>query len=69
MITEADNRVQKVIGMTIWMIPVITLLYNGIARLVNTGAGHGEPVHGIHVLWNRLTIHGYRKLSAKGKAE
>ena len=24
--------------MTIWMIPVITLLYNGIARLVNTGA-------------------------------
>lgn len=24
--------------MAIWMIPVITLLYNGIARLVNTGA-------------------------------
>ena len=38
MITEADNRVQS-LGMTIWMIPVITLLYNGIARLVNTGAG------------------------------
>ena len=38
-----DNRSRqqspKVIGMTIWMIPVITLLYNGIARLVNTGAG------------------------------
>ena len=37
-----DNRSRqqspKVIGMTIWMIPVITLLYNGIARLVNTGA-------------------------------
>ena len=31
------NRQQsrKVIGMTIWIIPVITLLYNGIARLVN----------------------------------
>ena len=38
-----DNRSRqqspKVIGMAIWMIPVITLLYNGIARLVNTGAG------------------------------
>ena len=37
-----DNRSRqqspKVIGMAIWMIPVITLLYNGIARLVNTGA-------------------------------
>ena len=34
------NRQQnrKVIGMTIWIIPVITLLYTGIARLVNTGA-------------------------------
>ena len=37
-----DNRnrqqSRKVIGMTIWIIPVITLLYNGIARLVNMGA-------------------------------
>ncbi len=37
-----DNRnrqqSRKVIGMAIWMIPVITLLYNGIARLVNMGA-------------------------------
>ena len=24
--------------MTIWIIPVITLIYNGIARLVNMGA-------------------------------
>ena len=34
------NRQQnrKVIGMTIWIIPVITLIYNGIARLVNMGA-------------------------------
>ena len=34
------NRQQnrKVIGMTIWIIPVITLLYNGIARLVDMGA-------------------------------
>ena len=38
-----DNRSRqqspKVIGMAIWMVPVITLLYNGISRLVNTGAG------------------------------
>ena len=37
-----DNRnrqqSRKVIGMTIWIIPVITLIYNGIARLVNMGA-------------------------------
>lgn len=37
-----DNRnrqqSRKVIGMTIWIVPVITLLYNGIARLVNMGA-------------------------------
>ena len=34
------NRQQnrKVIGMTIWIIPVITLLYNGIVRLVDMGA-------------------------------
>ena len=36
-----DNRnkqqSRKVIGMTIWIIPVITLLYNGIARLVDMG--------------------------------
>ena len=34
------NRQQshKVIGMIIWIIPIITLLYNGIARLVNMGA-------------------------------
>lgn len=34
------NRQQsrKVIGMIIWIIPVMTLLYNGIARLVNMGA-------------------------------
>mgnify|MGYP007110113636 CR=1 FL=1 len=34
------NRQQnrKVIEMTIWIIPVITLIYNGIARLVNMGA-------------------------------
>ena len=34
------NRQQshKVIGMIIWIIPVITLLYNGIARLVHMGA-------------------------------
>ena len=38
MITGTDNRAAKVIGMAIWMIPVITLLYNGIARLVNMGA-------------------------------
>ena len=30
---------------------------------------YGEPVYGIHVLWNRLTVHGYRKLSAKGNTE
>lgn len=37
---DNKNRQQshKVIGMTIWIIPVITLLYNGIARLVNMGA-------------------------------
>lgn len=37
-----DNRnrqqSRKVIGMTIWIIPIITLIYNGIARLVNMGA-------------------------------
>ena len=37
-----DNRnrqqSRKVIGMTIWIIPVITLLYNGIVRLVDMGA-------------------------------
>ena len=37
-----DNRnrqqSRKIIGMTIWIIPIITLLYNGIARLVNMGA-------------------------------
>ena len=37
-----DNRnrqqSRKVIGMTIWIIPVITLIYNGIARLVNMRA-------------------------------
>ena len=34
------NRQQshKVIGMIIWIIPIITLLYNGIARCVNMGA-------------------------------
>ncbi len=64
------NRQQnrKVIGMTIWIIPVITLLYNGIARLVNMGADI-ENFYGIHLLWNRITVHGYRKLSAKGETE
>ena len=37
-----DNRnrqqSRKIIGMTMWIIPIITLLYNGIARLVNMGA-------------------------------
>ena len=34
------NRQQnrKVIGMTIWIIPVITVLYNGIVRVVDMGA-------------------------------
>lgn len=37
-----DNRnrqqSRKIIGMTMWIIPIITLLYNGIARLVNMSA-------------------------------
>ena len=37
-----DNRnrqqSRKIIGMTMWIIPIITLLYNGITRLVNMGA-------------------------------
>ncbi len=37
-----DNRnrqqSRKIIGMTMWIIPIITLLYNGIARLANMGA-------------------------------
>ena len=41
-ITFYDNRnrqqSRKIIGMTMWIIPIITLLYNGIARLVNMGA-------------------------------
>lgn len=36
---KSRQQSPKVIGMAIWMMPVITLLYNGIARLVNTGAG------------------------------
>ena len=64
------NRQQnrKVIGMTIWIIPVITLLYNGIVRLVDMGADR-EFIYGIHLLWDRFNVHGYRKLSAKGKTE
>ena len=41
-ITFYDNRnrqqSRKIIGMTMWIIPIITLLYNGITRLVNMGA-------------------------------
>ena len=55
------NRQQnrKVIGMTIWIIPVITLLYNGIVRLVDMGADIGNYLPkvkqnntiGIRVVW------------------
>ena len=28
-----------------------------------------KVIYGIHLLWDRFNVHGYRKLSAKGKAE
>ena len=28
-----------------------------------------EFIYGIHLLWDRFNVHGYRKLSAKGKTE
>ena len=37
---DKKNRQQSrnVIGMTIWLIPIMTLLYNGMARLTHIGA-------------------------------
>ena len=37
---DKRNRQQsrKVIGMTIWIIPIMTLLYNGMAKLTHMGA-------------------------------
>ena len=65
-----DNRnrqqSRKVIGMTIWIIPVITLIYNGIGQ---HGSRYREFIYGIDLLWNRFNVYGYRKLSAKGKTE
>ena len=28
-----------------------------------------KVIYGIHLLWDRFNVHGYRKLSAKGKTE
>ena len=50
------NRQQnrKVIGMTIWIIPVITLIYNGIARLVNMGADTENLFMSISRTWHQV---------------
>ena len=50
------NRQQnrKVIGMTIWIIPVITLIYNGIARLVNMGADTENLFMSISRAWHQV---------------
>ena len=53
-----DNRnrqqSRKVIGMTIWIIPVITLIYNGIARLVNMGADTENLFMSISRTWHQV---------------
>ena len=53
-----DNRSRqqspKVIGMTIWIIPVITLIYNGIARLVNMGADTENLFMSISRDWHQV---------------
>ena len=53
-----DNRnrqqSRKVIGMTIWIIPVITLIYNGIARLVNMGADTENLFMSISRAWHQV---------------
>ena len=57
-ITFYDNRnrqqSRKVIGMTIWIIPVITLIYNGIARLVNMGADTENLFMSISRAWHQV---------------
>ncbi len=69
MITGTDNRAVKIIGMTIWIIPIITLLYNGIARLVNMGADMENLFMAVIYFGTGLTVYDHRKLFAKGETE
>lgn len=55
--------------MTIWIIPVITLLYNGIVRLVDMGADIENLFMAFIYYGTGLMFMVYRKLSAKGKTE
>ena len=59
-----DNRnrqqSRKVIGMTIWIIPVITLIYNGIARLVNMGADTENLFMSISRAWHQVQKKTFR---------
>ena len=68
-ITFYDNRnrqqSRKIIGMTMWIIPIITLLY----KTGQYGCRYGKSVYGSNLLWNWTAVYGYWKLFAKSETE
>ena len=51
--------------MTIWLIPIMTLLYNGMARLTHIGAETEDLFIALIYYGTKLIVYCYRKIPAK----
>ena len=55
--------------MVIWIIPVTTLIYNGMARLISMDADSENLFMAVTYFGDRITVYDHRKLFAEGETE